>query len=296
MNDPETRTSAAWLAVPVFAYLFAFALISLRQVSGWAVLGAALTALPLVTCLPARGSLLPWAGPAGAVAAGFLVGAPANFAAGSIGVAIFGGVALASPVAFAAAVIRWRRDPALPLPLTFLGLVDLLTVRAAFTELAAAGTVPTPGAFALAMGTTTSNQVGAIGSLLLGSRSATLPLQTVTDPTFAVLMLLAIVGAFLALFLPEPVRGDASGRDAVAVLVPVFVAVDAVAVFELLAAQAPTYALLGLAIATLATVVAIRFVAIPKPRFRLRRRRRPEPPASARPDSPTAAPAPEAGR
>ncbi|MCI4326232.1 MAG: hypothetical protein L3K16_01140 [Thermoplasmata archaeon] len=296
MSEPETRAPAAWLAVPVFAYLFAFALISLRQVSGWAVLGAALTALPLVTCLPARGSLLPWAAPAGALAAGFLTAAPANFATGSVGMAIFGGVALASPVAFAAAIVRTRRDAALTLPLTFLGLVDLLTMRAALSAIAGAGTVPTPGAFAVAMGATTSSQVGAIGSLLLGSRSASLPLQTVTDPTFALLMLLSIVGAFLALFLPEPVKGAASGRDAVSVLVPVFVAVDAVAVFELVAARAPTYALLGLAVATLATVVAIRVVALARPWTRLPWRRRPANSPRDRAAHPAAVPSSNTGR
>jgi hypothetical protein len=286
VNEPESRTTTAWLVVPVFVYGFAVVLVALREISGWTVLGAALTALPVVTCLPRRGSLLPWAGPGAALVLGFLLGAPQAFVAGSAGMAIFGGVALASPVALAAAVVRFRHDATLVLPVTFGGLVDVLTLRAAVQSLSAASTPPTPGAFALALGQVTWRQLSAIGDLLVGSRSATLPLQPLTDPTFVVLVLLAIVGAFLALFLPETLPGEPGRGDPGDVLVPVLVAVVSVSIFEIVAARAPTYALLGLAVAALAAVVAIRVVARPGSRLasRLRggsARPAPNPPKSA---------------
>jgi hypothetical protein len=272
MSGPEPRTTTAWLVVPAFVYVFAIALIAVRPIQGWTVLGAALTALPIVTCLPPRGSLLPWAGPAGALVLGFLVGAPHGFAADSVGMAVFGGAAVASPVAISAAVIRWRHDALLVLPVTFAGVVDLLTIRAALDQLAASSAGPTPGVFALALGQVTWSQLSAFGDLIAGNRSATLPLQGLNDPVFAVLLLLAIVGAFLALFLPEPVDGAAGVSDSLPILVPVLVAVVSAAAFELAADREPTFALLGLAAAALATVAAIRVLSRPRT-FRWPRRR-----------------------
>ncbi|HXQ94410.1 MAG TPA: hypothetical protein VN864_04485 [Thermoplasmata archaeon] len=262
MSDPPRRWwTTAWLALPVFGYTFALALLVLRQIGPWAVLGAALTALPLVTCLPSRGTLLTWAGPAAALSFGFLIGAPHQFAVGSIGMSVFGGVALASPVAGAAAILRWRHDAALVLPLTFAGLIALLTMRAALDRVAVPGSTATPGKFALAMGQVSWDQLTGVGNLLLGSKSASLPLQPLTDPYFALLTLVAVVGTFLALFLPEPTEGAPHSGDPADVLVPVLVAVVSVAVFELAAARVPAYALLGLSVACLGSVVAIRLLA-----------------------------------
>ncbi len=286
MSDPPARTSPAWLVVPAFVYVFGLILVALRQIDGWTVLGAALTALPLVTCLPARGSLVPWAGPAAALVVGFLIGVPVGFASGSTGMAVFGGVALASPVAGAAAIVRWRHDAALVLPLTFAGFVDLLTLRAALDRLAGSTAPAAPGGFALTVGQVTWDQFAAIGSLLLGSRTALPPLQGVTDAVFALLLLLAIVGAFLALFLPEPIEGDPGASDPLAVLVPVLVAVLCIAVFELAAARIPTYALLGLATGALAAVVAIRVVARSGAGGWPRRRRKPAEATAPVPASP----------
>jgi hypothetical protein len=257
------RWTTAWLALPVFAYALVLMLLVLRQINDWAILGAALTALPLVTCLPSRGSLLTWGGPGAALALGFLIGAPHQFAAGSAGMAVFGGVVLGSPIAGAAAILRWRHDAALVLPLTFAGLIDLLTLRAALDRIAVPGQVPTPGVFALAIGQVTWDQLTGIGNLLLGSRSAALPLQPLSDPYFALLILLAVVGTFLGLFLPEPTVGAPDGGEAADVLIPVLVAVVSVAVFELAAARVPTFALLGLSVTALGVIVAIRFLARP---------------------------------
>lgn len=253
----EVRTApSAWLALLVFADGFFVVLFALRGYTGWAVLGAVLAGLPLAGSIWSRRWDLPWFGPAAGLLLSFGLAAVQGFPSGSVGDAVLGGVLLGSPLAIMAAILRWSREPSVLLPATFAGLVDLLTLNAALNRLGTQGAVATPAALANTFVQVSTDQLTGFTGLLAGNASVTLPVQSLRDPVFAGLALLAIVGVFLALFAPE--RGtERIARTGPAILVPVAVAVVAAWLFELAAYWAPRYALLGLAVVVLGTVVAI---------------------------------------
>jgi hypothetical protein len=254
----ELRTApSAWLALLVFADGFFVVLFALHDYSPWALLGAVLAGLPLAGSIWSRRWDLPWFGPAAGLLLSFGLAAVQGFQGGSLGDDVLGGVLLGSPLAIMAAILRWSREPAVLVPATFAGLVDLLTLNAALNRLAAQGAVATPVALANTFVQVSGDQLNGFSGLLAGNVSVTLPVQSLRDPVFAGLALLAIVGVFLALFASEP-SGDRSVRaGASGIFVPVGIAVLAAALFELAAGQAPRFALLGLAVAVLGTVVAI---------------------------------------
>jgi hypothetical protein len=253
---PRTAPSA-WLALLVFADGFFVVLFALRDLSAWAVLGAILTGLPLVGAIWSRRWDLPWFGPAAGLILSFLLAAVQGFPTDSIGDALLGGVLLGSPLAVMAAILRWSREPSVALPATFAGLVDLLTLNAALNQLGSQGVLATPAALSDSFVQVSIDQITGFTGLLAGNSSVTLPVQSLRDPVFAGLALLALVGVFLAVFAPELGTRDLPRLDPSAILVAVIVGVVAATLFELAATQAPRFALLGLSLAVLGSVVAI---------------------------------------
>ncbi|MCI4318498.1 MAG: hypothetical protein L3J96_08165 [Thermoplasmata archaeon] len=254
----EVRTApSAWLALLVFADGFFVVLFALRDYSAWAVLGAVLAGLPLAGSIWSRRWDLPWFGPAAGLLLSFGLAAVQGFPSDSIGDAVLGGVLLGSPLAIMAAILRWSREPAVLVPATFAGLVDLLTLNAALNRLGTEGALATPSALANTFVQVSGDQLTGFTGLLAGNASVVLPVQSLRDPVFAALALLAIVGVFLALFAPERGPEQIARTGPSGILVPVAVAVAAAALFELAADRAPRFALLGLAVVVLGTVVAI---------------------------------------
>ena len=272
---------SAWLALLVFADGFFVVLFALRGLSALAVLGVFLAAVPLAVPLARRPTALPWVAPAAGLVASSVLALSQGLSSGSAGETLLGGLLLGSPLTVMAAILRWSRTPEVLLPVTFAGLVDLLTLNASVNRLATDGLVPTPGALATAFGEVTWDQVSGFSGLFVGNTSVSLPVQSLSDPVFAGLALLALVGVFLALFAPETRADDVLLPEPAAILAPVVFAVVAAGVFELAAGRSPTYALLGLAAAVLVVVIAILRLA----------RRRPMPSVGA-----TARGSPRAGR
>jgi hypothetical protein len=253
--------SSAWLALLVFADGFFVVLFALRGVTALAVLGVVLAAIPVAGSFTRRPTALPWIAPAAGLVASSALALGQGLSSGSPGETLLGGLLLGSPLTVLAAILRWSRTPEVLLPVTFAGLVDLLTLSAAVNRLATDGLAPTPGALATAFGEVTWDQTSGLSGLFAGNPSVSLPVQSLSDPVFAGLALLALVGVFLALFAPEA-RGDETLRpEPTAIFPPVVFAVVAAGVFELVAGRAPNYALLGLAAGVLAVVVAILWLA-----------------------------------
>jgi hypothetical protein len=264
---PTPRTApSAWLALLVFADGFFVVLFAVHGYTAWAVLGAVLAGLPLLGAVWPRRSELVWLGPVAGLVLSFLLAAVQGFPSDSIGDALLGGVLLGSPLAVMAAILRWSREPSVLLPATFAGLVDLLTLNAALNQLGSQGVLATPAALATSFLQVTIDQANGFAGLIVGNPSVSLPVQSLRDPVFATLALLALVGVFLAVFDPEIGARDTPRSEPSAILVPVVVGVVAATVFEFGATQAPRFALLGLGVAALATVVAI-LVLVRRPRL-----------------------------
>jgi hypothetical protein len=257
VTDPPRTAPSAWLALLVFADGFFVVLFALRGYSGWAAVGAILAGLPLLGVVWPRRSDLAWFGPAAGLLLSFLLAAVQGFPPTSVGDAVLGGVLLGSPLAIMAAILRWSREPSILLPATFAGLVDLLTLNAALNRLASDGLAATPPALANTFVQVSADQLAGFAGLLAGDAGATLPVQSLRDPVFAGLALLALIGVFLAMFASEPRADDALRPEPTAILPPVVVAVAAAALFEVAAAQAPRFALLGLGVAVLGVVGAL---------------------------------------
>jgi hypothetical protein len=264
VNGEGRTPPSAWLALLVFADGFFVLLFALREISGWTVVGIVLAGLPLAGPLSRRPMALPWFAPAAGLLASFVLAVMQGYATNSAGDALLGGLLVGSPLIVMAAILRWSRDATVLLPITFAGLVDLLTLNAAVNRLASEHLVPTPPALATAFGQVTGDQAAGFGDLLVGSSSATLPVQVLGDPVFAGLALLAIVGVFLSLFAEEGGSSAGARPEPRAVFVPVGVAVVAAGLFEVAASGTPRFALLGVAVAVLATVVAILVLARPR--------------------------------
>ncbi|MCI4370383.1 MAG: phosphoethanolamine transferase CptA, partial [Thermoplasmata archaeon] len=194
MTGPPRTAPSAWLALLVFADGFFVVLFALRDYSAWAVLGTVLAGLPLAGAVWSRRWDLPWFGPAAGLILSFLLSAVQGFPSDSIGNALLGGVLLGSPLAIMAAILRWSREPSILLPATFAGLVDLLTLNAALNRLGSQSALATPWALANTFVQVSLDQLNGFGGLLAGNASVSLPVQSLRDPVFATLALLALVG------------------------------------------------------------------------------------------------------
>jgi hypothetical protein len=261
MSSEGRTPPSAWLALLVFADGFFVLLFALRAIGGWTVVGIILAGLPLLGPLSRRPLALPWFAPAAGLLASFLLAAAQGFSSGSVGDDLLGGLLVGSPLVVMAAILRWSRDATILLPVAFAGLVDLLTLNAAVNRIASEGQTPTPFALVTAFGQVTGDQLAGFGDLLGSQPFASLPVQSLNDPVFAGLALLALVGVFLSLFEVDGADGPALRPDLPSVLLPVGIAVLAAGLFELGATRAPQFALLGLAVGVLGTVVAILVLA-----------------------------------
>jgi hypothetical protein len=265
MTPRAVGVSSGWLALPLFVGYTAWTLTyGITSMSSWAVVGIVLAALPIVGVLTARAEGLAWLAPSASILLGFvlgLLGLTSLLHNDLAGLGVLGGVLLGFPLAVVAAIVRWGRDPPSLLVLTVGGVAGLLTTRAAFDRLWLAGVDRTPAALAIASGQVTYDQLLGFASLLGGSSSATLPLQSLADVAFGALLLLALVGVFLAFFTVGEENGRPRAPDPGSLLLPVVFGVLAAAAFEVSAARAPRVALLGLAVVVAGVVVAVLVLA-----------------------------------
>jgi hypothetical protein len=232
----------ALLAAPVFLYAGAVLVRGAIALDGLALLGALLAALPLARPLLPTGRALLGAAPAGGAGASLALGAIGGFAPGAPGLGFASGFLAALPLTALAVLLAYRRQPAVVLPLVVGGLAGLFALDAASGALTAGNL---PGSFVASVAGVLVGQAEGLGQLAYGASSVALPLQDVADPVLLVLALVAVAGAFLALF--EEPAGRAIDADPLALLVPVGVGVVAAVGFEALAARAPDGALLTVA-------------------------------------------------
>jgi hypothetical protein len=233
---------ASLLAAPVFLYAGAVLVRGAIVLDGLAVLGVLLAALPLARPLFPAGRALLWAAPAGGAGASLALAAIGGFAPSAPGLGFATGFLAGLPITALAVLIAYRRQPSAVLPLVVGGLAGLFALDAASGALAAGNL---PGNFVASVVAVLVGQADGLGQLAYGASSVALPLQDVADPVLLALALVAVAGAFLALF--EEPAGRTVDPDPLALLVPVGAGVVAAVGFEALAARAPNGALLTVA-------------------------------------------------
>ncbi|HEV2318079.1 MAG TPA: hypothetical protein VGV89_10990 [Thermoplasmata archaeon] len=259
MRDLPAPTVPVLTALPVMLYAVALVFWDLRGFPAAALVGLLLTALPLLGLPTGRAGGLLWIAPGAALLGGFLLSLPSGFALGSAGMAMLGGVAIASPLAIYAALLLWGERPVDHLLLVMIGLVDVLGLNAAVGRIGAGTAASTPGALAQAFAQVNSDQFTGLNSLLGGASSASLPLQPVPGLAIALLALLSLAGVFLA-FVRPPTAAPEEGIPArPTILGPALLGVTAAVGFELVAVRSPEVALTGLAasVSVVALVVAL---------------------------------------
>lgn len=296
MSDDRLELSSGWLALPLFlAYTIWTLLYGVVGLTSWATLGMVLAALPLVGVVTRRAEGFAWLAPPVGVLLGFLLGLlglTTLLGSDSAGLGVLGGVLMGFPLAVVAAILRWGRQASVLFIVTLGGVVDVLTTHAALVKLASEGVGRTPVGLTIASGQVTYDQLTGFASLFAGTTSVDLPLQSLGDIVFAALILLALVGAFLAFFHLEGPDGRSLPVDPPALLGPVAMGVLGAAGFEIVAARDPRFALLLLAIAVLAVVSLILVLARPRRSQPVRRSEEtPETPSEGGPDEEFASPA-----
>ncbi|MCI4321288.1 MAG: hypothetical protein L3K05_03150 [Thermoplasmata archaeon] len=268
MTEPRFTPTTSWLALPLFVGYSGWAVADgVLGHSPWAALGFLLAAVPLAGVLLGRAEGLSWLAPPAGILLGFALGLLGLTIPGgndALGLALLGGVLAGIPLAVSAAILRFGRRASLLLLVTFGGIVEVLTTLAAIDRLAREGIALRPVPFSIASGQVTYDQLTGFSDLFQGSVSVSLPLQSLGDIGFSVLALLAIVGAFVAVF----GEGDAAGKrravDPQALLGPVAMGVVGAGAFELVASREPKFALLAAAVGVLAVVVLVLFLARPR--------------------------------
>ena len=261
MTDDGPRVSSGWLSFPLFiSYSIWTLTYGVVHLSSWAATGMILAALPLLGVVTGRAEGLAWLAPPVGILLGFLLGLlglTPLLGNDSAGLGVLAGVLIGFPLAVVAAVLRWGRHAPILLIVTLGGLVDVMTTHAALARLASEGVPADPVALAIGSGQVTYDQLNGFSSLFTGSYSVSVPLQSLADLVLAGLVLLALVGAFLAFFSTDGPDGTPRGVVPGELIVPALLGVLGAAGFELIAAQQPRVALLVLGGIVLAVVVAI---------------------------------------
>ncbi len=270
MRSPVDVEPARLLVLPVLGYSFLALLLTLVPISGLALAGILAAAVPLAALLAGRSQSALIFAPLAAWLAGVLLVLGEGGAPTTPGGELLGGLLLGAPLVLAACVLWPARGSPLLLPLTGVAIVDAMTNSAALARLGAGGLAATPGNYLGAFLSVSSDQLGGWADLVGGASSAPLPLQLFTDPVLASLALLALVGAFLAFVAPGIPEGEPADRPSPTLILSASAGALAAAAFELVAAGAPRFALLGLAAAVVAVLGAILLLARAPPAPRVR--------------------------
>ncbi|MCI4363070.1 MAG: hypothetical protein L3K13_02020 [Thermoplasmata archaeon] len=174
---------------------------------------------------------------------------------------LFAGLLLGLPLAALAALLRPVAESAPNFLLLLFALVEGLGLRAAGGG--------SPSQLSAGFLDVFAKQLAGLGAWAGGTRAPELPLSAVNDPLFLGLALLAVGGAILG-FLRLPVDEGVPRAAREFDLLLVAGALGAGAVFEAVALGAPTFALVVLGAATLASVIGLvlllRGVRFPRPR------------------------------
>ncbi|MCI4346857.1 MAG: hypothetical protein L3K07_08940 [Thermoplasmata archaeon] len=236
------------LAAPVLLYLSVGGLLGLTSTSPLLAVGFLLGAAPIAgVALRDRGALLWWLPLLG----GFLVflgGAFTGFGLLPPWDALFAGLLLGVPLAVLAALLRPGGESGANFLWLLLALVEGLGLRAAGGG--------SPSQLSSGFLNVMAEQSAGIGAWAGGTKAPQLPLSAVNDPVFLGLALLAIGGAILG-FLRLPVEQGVPRAAREFDLLLVAGALGAGAVFEAVALGAPTFALVVLGGATLASIVGL---------------------------------------
>jgi hypothetical protein len=262
---PLKRSSvASLLAVPVALYGTVQLAVDLRPLDPIAVVGIVLAALPLLAPgLGKRGGYL-WIAPGLGPIVGVLLSAGSGFAPGSAGSELLGGLLMGSPVAIAAALFGGDRGPIVRLLLVTEMLVDLLGLFAGMAALGAGTVAATSGAVPVAFAQALAAQWRGLLDAATGASSFSLPLQALPGVAFTALAVIAWAGVLLGFLVDDASEFEEGWTDPARSAVgfgPIVAGAAAALFFELAAARSPRYALLGLGLAVIASLIAVGLVA-----------------------------------
>lgn len=265
------------LAVPLLLYIPIVGILRLGGLPDWTGLGLLVAALPIIGAFESTDSGRPWVAPATlgfvlVLVALLLVSLPAGFHPPEFVSALYAGALLGIPIGALGELLRPENPPGTKFLLLALLVVEGLAI------LAAPGT--TPAGLSTGFLQAIAYQATQLGAWSTGASAPALPLTSVSDPWFVGLGLIALAGGVSALLRSPPgverVPRELLREDVLLVLA----ALGGAAAFEVLALARPTFTLLGMAIAALATV-ALTLVFVQRRRREGRVRAPPLPDAAA---------------
>jgi hypothetical protein len=260
MRALRRSTLASLLVVPVALYGTVALALDLRPLDPVALLGILLAAAPLAGPVLGRWGAYLWIAPAAGPILGALLAVSAGFASGSPGMSLLGGLLLGSPLAIAAALFGGDRGPIVRLLLVTEGLVDLLGLFAGVAALGAGGNSVVSGAVPAAYAQALAAQWRGLLGASTGAASFSFPLQALPGAAFTALAVLAWAGVLLGFLVDDAAEFEEGWADPARSAVgfgPIVVGAIAAVLFEAGAALSPRYALLGLGVAVVGSLVAV---------------------------------------
>jgi hypothetical protein len=255
--------TTSWLALPMLGYVAGIALVALRGWSFLAIFEMVAIAAPAAVWVTESARL-----PSASLS--FTAAGLAFVALGILGPSstlvrqMLAGLLAGLPLAFSAVIALLARRPAVGVLATLAGGTIALGLRQAIAEDPGGAGSLAPSAWR-----TGSSQLSALSQLAHGSPSVYLPLSSVDDPAFLLLVLLALVSALVGVLLSAlSATDDRPGRAEFAIRPPwvelfpsVLAATIAAAGVDVIAVASPRMTLLLISASALVVVAIILILA-----------------------------------